>query len=52
MENISLLLSGECSKELPYISSNSDENWDVTAHKPGTWISESRSLHVAAGLVL
>ena len=30
MENISLLLSGECSRGLPCISFNSDENWDVT----------------------
>ena len=29
MENISLLLSGECSRGLPCISFNSDENWDV-----------------------
>jgi hypothetical protein len=30
MENISLLLSGEYSKGLSYISFNNDENWDVT----------------------
>ena len=30
MENISLLLSGECSRGLPCISFISDENWDVT----------------------
>ena len=30
MENISLLLSGECSRGLSCISFNSDENWDVT----------------------
>ena len=33
MENISLLLSGECSRGLPCISFNSDENWDVTTCK-------------------
>jgi hypothetical protein len=33
MENISLLLSGECSSGLPCISFNSDENWDVTLQK-------------------
>ena len=35
MENISLLLSGECSKELSYISFNSDGNWDVTLGSVG-----------------
>ena len=30
MENISLLLSGECYRGLPCIFFNSDENWDVT----------------------
>ena len=50
MENISLLLSGECSRGLPYISFNSDENWDVTCTHLYQRTNRAEGQHVACVL--